>query len=235
MSTAGLNLLIPDKPDRERDALADAFMQQGGKVHRIGRFWEPPHFAPTTVRVYGPDAFCLVLQQRLKLKLCSPDDNLLLRVPGKLLQRQIACQSLREVSALCFPVFIKPLTPKQFRAAVYQSALRLELECHGLSLDTSIIVAEPVTLIAEARCFLLEGIVLDTAIYQGSGDANAARRFASTLRDEIALPRAVVVDVGFIADRGWAIIEFNAAWGAGLNGCDPTRVLSSIVAASGAD
>jgi hypothetical protein len=46
------------------------------------------------------------------------------------------------------------------------------------------------------------------------------------------LPRAVVVDVGLIAGRGWAVIEFNAAWGAGLNGCDPEKVLPAILEAS---
>jgi hypothetical protein len=42
----------------------------------------------------------------------------------------------------------------------------------------------------------------------------------------------VVVDVGLIAGRGWAVIEFNAAWGAGLNGCDPEKVLPAILEAS---
>jgi hypothetical protein len=39
--------------------------------------------------------------------------------------------------------------------------------------------------------------------------------------------------VGFVADRGWAVIEFNAAWGAGLNGCNAAKVLPAILAASG--
>jgi hypothetical protein len=37
-TTVGLNLLISDKPDSERDALADAFERGGGAVHRLGRF-----------------------------------------------------------------------------------------------------------------------------------------------------------------------------------------------------
>ena len=41
-STAGLNLLISDKPDRERNALADVFARRGGTVHRTGRSWSPP-------------------------------------------------------------------------------------------------------------------------------------------------------------------------------------------------
>lgn len=55
--TTGLNLLISDKPDIERDALAEAFAQGGGEVHRLGRFWDPPAFDPATVRVYGADSF----------------------------------------------------------------------------------------------------------------------------------------------------------------------------------
>jgi len=38
MKAAGLNLLIPDKPDVERDAVAKSFERCGGTVHRIGRF-----------------------------------------------------------------------------------------------------------------------------------------------------------------------------------------------------
>jgi hypothetical protein len=64
LTTAGLNLLISDKPDPVRDALADVFARRGGVVHRLGRFWDPPAFDTATDRVYGADSFCLVLQQR---------------------------------------------------------------------------------------------------------------------------------------------------------------------------
>jgi hypothetical protein len=49
----------------------------------------------------------------------------------------------------------------------------------------------------------------------------------------MVLPRSVVIDVGYIDNQGWAVVEFNAAWGAGLNGCSPEKVLPAIVAASG--
>ncbi|WP_243490476.1 hypothetical protein [Massilia violaceinigra] len=38
------------------------------------------------------------------------------------------------------------------------------------------------------------------------------------------LPAATVVDVGAIAGLGWACVEQNTAWGAGIHGCDPARV-----------
>jgi hypothetical protein len=38
----------------------------------------------------------------------------------------------------------------------------------------------------------------------------------------------VVLDVGVIGERGWAVIETNAAWGSGIYGCDPKAVLQVI-------
>jgi len=34
--------------------------------------------------------------------------------------------------------------------------------------------------------------------------------------------------VGHIKDRGWAVVEANAAWGSGLYGCDPVKVLEVL-------
>jgi len=50
--------------------------------------------------------------------------------------------------------------------------------------------------------------------------------YAAILADPtLDLAPAIVLDVGKIAGRGWAIIETNGAWGAGLYGCDPAAVL----------
>lgn len=233
-STAGLNLLISDKPDPERDALAKSFARHGGEVHRLGRFWDPPSFDPATVRVYGADSFCLVLQQKLGFVLCSPADDFLLHVPAQFLQRRLEKRTLAEAESSLLPAFVKPVTPKQFRGAVYISANKLAEECRGLPPDTAVFVAEPVTLTAEVRSFVMNGRVLDAAIYEGSAEIANATKFVTELTRVLLLPRAVVVDVGLIAGRGWAVIEFNAAWGAGLNGCDPEKVLPAVVAASGA-
>jgi hypothetical protein len=232
MNTTNLNLLIPDKLDVERDAVAQSFEIYGGKAHRIGKFWDPPAFDPSTVRVYGPDAFCLVLQQKLGLTLCSPSDGLLLQVQPRFLNRQLASASLAEISVGKFRKFIKPITPKQFRAAVYESSDALSAECRGLPANTPVLVSEPVTFSAEARAFVLDGLVLDTAVYEGASETTGSQQFVEDLAHSMPLPRTVVVDVGFIAGRGWAIIEFNASWGAGLNGCDADKVLPAILAAS---
>ena len=235
MKTTGLNLLIPDKPDVERDAVAKFFERCGGVVHRIGRFWDPPIFEPSTVRVYGADAFCLVLQQKFGLSLCSPADDLLLAVPSRFLNRRVSRRSLGDIRPTDLPVFIKPTMPKQFRGAVYESTETISSECRGLRFDTAVFVSEAVTFRTEARSFVLDRAVLDAAAYEGTLEANGATEFVGTLAQSMPLPRTVVVDVGFIDGRGWAVIEFNAAWGAGLNGCDAEKVLPAIVSASEPD
>ena len=233
MMTTGLNLLIPDKPDVERDAVARAFESCGGTVHRIARFWDPPTFEASTVRVYGADAFCLVLQQKLGFSLCSPRDELMMEVPFQFLNRRIARRTLREISSVGFPAFIKPVTPKQFRGAIYESREVVVAECRGLPLETAVFVSEPVTFAAEVRTFVLEGRVLDAAIYDGKSELDRAVEFVGGLTKSMMLPRTVVIDVGLVDDRGWAVIEFNASWGAGLNGCDAEKVLPAIVSATG--
>ena len=66
--TKGLTLVIPDKPDVERDAVAASWHAQGGTVLRLGRFWEPPALDVATIRVYGNETFALVLAQKLGRK-----------------------------------------------------------------------------------------------------------------------------------------------------------------------
>ncbi|HEX8836508.1 MAG TPA: ATP-grasp domain-containing protein [Candidatus Acidoferrum sp.] len=153
-------------------------------------------------------------------------------VPLEFLKRQIRRRTLSQASSDTLPAFIKPVTPKQFRAGVYRSNDELAAECLGLNPETAVFVSEPVTLRAEVRGFVLDGRVLDAAIYEGEANAADAEALVTALASEISLLRAVVVDVGLIDVRGWGVIECNAAWGAGLNGCDPNKVLAAIVAAS---
>jgi hypothetical protein len=45
---------------------------------------------------------------------------------------------------------------------------------------------------------------------------------------EVVALKAMVLDVGQIVGEGWAVVEANAAWGAGIYGCNPAAVLDVI-------
>ena len=54
--------------------------------------------------------------------------------------------------------------------------------------------------------------------------AEAQTCIAALLADPaVRVPPAIAIDVGKIRDQGWAVIEANAAWAAGIYGCNPVQ------------
>jgi hypothetical protein len=229
---SGLTLLLPDKADAERDAVAREWEARGGTVLRLGRFWSPPDVDRERVRLYGNDTFCLVLAQKLGLTLVSPPDDLLLKVDASWLKREVHGATLEQVASGPFPRFIKPLVPKVFRAAVWPGPEALAEECQGLAGDTPVLSSEVVTLRAEARGWVLDGRVRTCAVYEGEGHVAEAEAFLATVAREAVLPRTCVLDAAWVEGRGWALLEANAAWGAGLNGCDAAEAVHCLAEAT---
>ncbi|MCY1017594.1 ATP-grasp domain-containing protein [Pyxidicoccus sp. MSG2] len=230
----GLTLLIPDKADAERDAVARAWEAGSGTVLRLGRFWSPPDVDRARVRLYGNDTFCLVLAQKLGLSLVSPPDDLLLKVNASFVKREMHGATLEVAASEAFPRFIKPLVPKVFRAAVWPGPEALAEECRGLAPETPVLSSEVVSLRAEARGWVLDGRVRTCAVYEGKGSITDAEAFLSAVAREAPLPRTCVLDAALVEGRGWALLEANAAWGAGLNGCDATEAAHCIAEATAA-
>lgn len=85
---------------------------------------------------------------------------------------------------------------------------------------------------AEARVLVADQRVLSAAVYEGTAAIEDAREFVEKLVASGSLPDPAVVDAGLIAERGWAVVEFNAAWGSGLNGCAPEAMVECIVRAT---
>jgi hypothetical protein len=134
---------------------------------------------------------------------------------------------------------VKPPGDKSFPARVYTGA---ELPDH-LPGEMPVLVAEVVEWESEFRCFVLDGELRTFSIYARHGELQDENDYACTddeagalggfvarlLADaRVELPRAVVVDVGVIVGRGWACVELNGAWGAGIYGCDPAEALRVI-------
>jgi len=224
-------LLIPDKDDSERDAVSEVWIGNGGEVLRIGKFWAPPSIAPEkSIKIYGNSMFCLILAEKLRLKLVSPDDYILSKVDYTWIKRKIDICELQDAVNIDYPIFIKSLIPKIFSAKVYSSYEELKEECKQLDGNTPIIVSEIVSITAEVRSFILNGKQMVSSLYEGSGDVNEANQFIQEFLkvNNDLFPSTFVLDVGDIPDKGWSIIETNSTWGAGLNGCDAEKVVDCI-------
>lgn len=225
-------LLIPLTRDPEREAVAQAWQAQGGRALRLDRFWTPdPNLRQERVSLYGPVIFCEVLAQILELELVSPSEDLLVQLEPDLVRRKIQLKTLGEVSRLKRPYFLKPLQPKLFPAGVYRHPKELGEATVGLETSASVLLSEVVEFIAEVRVFVREGEVLDAALYEGQASLESALPFAKSLTRLDGLPSCYVVDLGLMDGR-WAVVEFNPAWGAGLNGCSARKVLPAIEGAT---
>lgn len=229
--------MIPDKADPERDSVAIRWTESGGKVVRLGKFWDPPpELKNQTVRVYGNEVFCQVLAQKLGIILVLPDDEVLRTIPKEFLKRDIKIKSLNDFADLEFPLFIKSLVPKLIPSRVYTDLSEFQDQTKHLLSQERYLTANPINIVAEARAFIVHSHVLDISLYEGNADLSEAREFllkflASEART--CLPATFVTDLAYTKDAGWCVLEFNASCAAGLNDCSPQEILLAIVAGSG--
>jgi hypothetical protein len=111
-----------------------------------------------------------------------------------------------------------------------------------------VLFSAPVEWSIEYRCFVLEREIATVSPYWRDGrlaqaddgswpaapeEITGATRFAARVAADPAVPACGgwVLDVGRITGAGWAVVEANPAWGSGLYGCEPDRVLDVLRAA----
>jgi len=233
-------LILTPRHSGDSQLLWSAAVRLGWRVERL-RSWRIPGHLPGTPEpvLYVEALFGPTLAEELGVRLLEPADDWLVRLPAEYRLRHIALATLGDARTNPEPAFVKPPGDKSFPARVYTGP---ELPDH-LPGDMPVLVSEIVAWESEFRCFVLDRELRAFSIYARHGELQDENDYACTddeaaalaafvrrlLADERAeLPRAIVVDVGVIAGRGWACIELNGAWGAGIYGCDPAEALRVI-------
>jgi hypothetical protein len=191
---------------------------------------------------YGGTDRAAEYASKYDLCLIEPPLDLLAKVPGDLLAREVRFGSLASLSGVAGPVFVKPADPvlKSFDAGVYRAVSEVRGR-RPIPQDTPIFAAQAVEWTSEFRCFVREGRIEAWSPYLSFGrpvwkpggagaiPANLTA-FCDRLSDRMraALPPAFVVDVGALEDGRWAVVEFNPAWCSGILGADVKSVLRVI-------
>ena len=237
-------LIFTPRHTEDTQALWRAAVRLGWKTERLTG-WRVPESLQTLPDsiLYGEALFGPSLAEQLGLVLLSPPDDWLVRLPFEHKLRRIELTTLEAARSNPDAAFVKPPSDKSFPADVY----------HGPELpadypdDMPVLVSDVVTWEKEFRCFVLDRKLCTYSIYSRYGDLQSDSGYSSSRDEEEALeqfmsrlladprvdlPRATVVDAGVIESRGWACVEQNAAWGAGIYGCDPAAVLEVIRHAS---
>ncbi|HEX4612640.1 MAG TPA: ATP-grasp domain-containing protein [Urbifossiella sp.] len=218
--------------------------------------WRTAHAVPTDpppgdpdLAVYVTTDAALAVARAFGLALLEPPFDLLTRLPDRLRLRPVEAARFADLARLRAPTFVKPADPldKWFDAGVYRDVRDIRTKGRDRP-DAPVLVAGPVMWAAELRYWVLDGKVVAGSPYLSFGRPNWSPRWKHSPPSPPAaipkagvrtveavcaalgadLPPAVVIDVGVVEDRGWAVVEFNPVWCAGLLGADPAAVLPAL-------
>lgn len=233
-------LIFTPRYTDDSQALWKAAGALGWRTERLTSWRVPEHFRGLEEPVlYGEALFGPSLAEQLGLSLLNPPEDWLVRLPMEYKHRQITLTTLGDARAAQGEAFVKPPNDKSFPAGVYLGA-DLPTEYPE---EMPVLVSEVVIWEKEFRCFILDRKLVTYSIYSRFGELQRDAGFVSSPAEDLEvesfvsrlladgrvdLPRATVVDVGTIEGRGWACVEQNAAWGAGIYGCSAPAVLDVL-------
>jgi len=199
-----------------------AAVKRGWDVHRAIRY-VPPDPLPELVFAYGEVSFCDIMAERAELGLLDPPDDWLANLPDELLKRDVAFTRAKEIHLFDWRCFFKPSNDKVFSAGVYERGSDVPLKY--VDPDCPCYVSEVVAFDVEFRCHVLDGKVIRAAYYRlVDADEDEMMQEALVFADRVLaghaheLPSAVVLDVGRIEGRGWAVVEANQVHASGIYG-----------------
>jgi len=233
-------LLLTSRQTDDTQKLWRACVAEKWHVERVHN-WRVPQVNANDVAVYGEPLFAHHVAEALGLSLLEPAHDWLPSLPPHWRGREVRLMNLVDARKVRERAFVKPAEEKCFDARIYSNGS--ELPAPGPLPETlPVLVQEVVEWTLEFRCFVLDGRVATASPYWRDGrsaqtedeswrasdsEMEAAIRFCERLVQEpgVSVPLAVVIDVGTIRSREWAVIESNAAWGSGIYGCDPVEVL----------
>ncbi|AKT41245.1 uncharacterized protein CMC5_054060 [Chondromyces crocatus] len=234
-------LVLSHRYSPDSNALFSAALAAFWDVERLHTFRCPEGLAERDPVFYGETLLADAILDDLRLALLEPTADWLPGLPRVHRLRDVRLTTLAEAVTLRERTFIKPTDEKLFPARVYEGGAALDPD-PKLPPDLPVLVSEPVVFEVEFRFFILERRVATFSPYirggeiarsaDGAWEADPQESAAATatvqalLADpDVALPPAVVVDIGHMAGRGWGVVEANPAWASGLCGSDPALVL----------
>ncbi|MDX1934734.1 MAG: ATP-grasp domain-containing protein [Capsulimonadales bacterium] len=233
-------LILSSRYSDDSRLLWQAAIKRGWQVMRLRQWNLPESDRPITDPILYVEALTApFVADQLGVTLIEPALDWLPRLPERYRKRSIELTTLGKARRGPLPAFVKPPNDKSFPAAVYSS----ETIPTDFPEDMPVLVSEIVTFDQEFRCFVSDRELRTFSLYARKGEHQANNDWTATAAEEgelfrfvhelledrsVELPPAVAIDVGIIPDRGWAVVEANPVWGAGIYGCSPSAVLDVL-------
>ncbi|HEX5719276.1 MAG TPA: ATP-grasp domain-containing protein [Thermoanaerobaculia bacterium] len=229
-------LICPARRMPTREAVANAWEDQGWDIMRVSNYWDSwPTNDREDVSCYGGIGFCTTVSERLKLKLVEPSLDHICEIDYKWRRRHIRMKRIDSLASNDFPAFIKSRDYKLLPSAVYQSLDSFEYRsCEGLE-NLLVFVSEVVAFKAEARALIREQELVSIGPYhrEDSSVPKGAERFIQDFLAENSVPEVCVVDIGLLNSGNWVLVEMNPVWAADPLRCNLETFVHCLRKASG--
>lgn len=235
-------LILSPRFSSDSNKLWKAAVDRKWNIHRAYRFEGPVAYDRNNDVgfVYGERYFCDILAGRMDLGLLDPPDDWLPSLPEEFRKRKVLLTTVENLWVAPGRTFIKPANDKVFEAGIYERGM--DVPVRYIDPDCPILLSEIVEFVAEVRLVILDRQVLTGAYYRLVIDKDPEELVAEAIEwvkpllalENLNLPSAVVVDVGIIEGRGWAVVEANQLYSSGLyDGMVLDKVLDAVVRAAG--
>jgi hypothetical protein len=243
-------LLLSPRYTSDSRAVREAAFTAGWKVFRLASRRLPEGVEGTELVVYGEPGMVDVVAWAADVALLRPTADWLTTLPEEYRKRAVRKCTLSQARESRMAAFVKPaFERKSVAAQVYTHGATLAAATRDLPGSLPILVADPVDWEVEYRFVIVERRWVASSPYLRNGapayvadgswpappeEREDARAFLTQFLNDtaVALPAAVVVDIGRIRGAGWAVIEANAVWAAGLYGCEAAAVLPALARAA---
>jgi hypothetical protein len=243
-------LLLSPRYTSDSRAVREAALAAGWRVFRLASRKLPEGVDRSDLVVYGEPGMVDVVAWAAGVALLRPTADWLTTLPNEYRKRTVRKCVPAQARELHAAAFVKPaLERKSFVAQVYTHGTALAAATRDLPGSLPVLVADPVDLEVEYRFVVVERCWVASSPYLRNGApayvadgswpappeemADAGAFITQFLNDPaVALPAAVVVDFGRVREAGWAVVEANAVWAAGLYGCPAASVLSALARAA---
>ena len=242
MSDANPSLILSPRQTDDIHTLQTTALNLGWTVHRLTS-WRIDSSVklPEQLAIYGEPLFARLVAAQLNRVLLEPPHDWLTHLTPHFTRRKIAYTSINQLSQITFPMFVKPVDDKFFKAQIYDKHETIT-ERQDLSKDDKILVSEPVHFIKEFRAHILQSQVVSINRYSLEGelsisstdeDMTGAQNFVQDVINNSTefTPPAVVIDIGLLKSSHWAVVEANPVFGAGLYNAKPENILPVLLEA----
>lgn len=194
---------------------------------------------------YGNNAFAEFLGQELRWNLRQNSLSWILQLPKQLVKRDIRRMTAdkmheeQQFKRNMLGNFFEPVDGRSFLPGTYDNGLP------DLPDEEEIFVSEPVVWTVKYRYVIIDGRIASWCCYrvfnvfnnpsiwrnltQEKGVTNDS--FVRTVLDHYRGAPAYILDVGFIKDRGWAVVGSYPMWSSEVYGCDGDAFLQGLFTA----